>query len=102
MVAICKIGMSLLPPAFESCERMKSGKPLGLAVKGGDSVNLKALALILLVFCASLTVTSAVAAVCSRLSVPKLAFGGSASLISADRGPIIVPMGPIDTPGGPT
>ena len=93
--------MSLLP-ALELNDWMKSGEPLGLAVKGGESVNLKALALVLLVFCASLAVSSAIAAVCSQLSVPRLDFGGSVSLISADGGPIIVPMGPIDTPGGPT
>ena len=94
--------MSLRRLALEPCERMKSGEPLGLAVKGGDSVNLKALALVLLVFCASLAVSSAIAAVCSQLSVPRLDFGGSVSLISAEGRPPIVPMGPIDTPGGPT
>lgn len=65
-------------------------------------MRLKVLALVLMVFCASFAVCSAIVVTHFKASMPRNDFGDSVSLVGGGGGPIITPMGPIDTPGGPT
>jgi len=65
-------------------------------------VRLKALALVMLFLCASLAVCSAVVLTLSEVSAPRNQVVSSFVLVDGRNGTIITPMGPIDTPGGPT
>ena len=65
-------------------------------------MKLKALALIMLVLCATLAVCSAALLTLSRESAPKNHGTGSYALVDDGGAPIAKPNGPIDTPGGPT
>jgi hypothetical protein len=65
-------------------------------------VRLKALALVMLVFCATLAVCSAAALTLSRQSAPRNHGTGSYALVDDGGAPIATPNEPIDTPGGPT
>jgi hypothetical protein len=65
-------------------------------------VKLKALALVMLVLCASLAVCSAVVLALSEIGAPMNHVANSFVLVDGRNGTIVTPMGPIDTPGGPT
>ncbi len=65
-------------------------------------MRLRALALIMLFLCASLAVFSAVVLTLSEVSAPRNQVASSLVLVGDGNGTIITPMGPIDTPGGPT
>lgn len=65
-------------------------------------MRLRALALVMLFLCASLTVFSAVVLTLSEMSAPRNQVASSFVLVDGRNGTIITPMVPIDTPGGPT
>jgi hypothetical protein len=65
-------------------------------------MRLKALMLVLLVFCVSFTVFSATTRVLSNVSAASDPAADSFVLVDGGNGTIVRPMGPIDTPGGPT
>jgi hypothetical protein len=65
-------------------------------------VKLKALALVMLVLCATLAVCSAAALTLSKESAPRNHGTGSFLPVYDDGAPVATPNEPIDTPGGPT
>jgi hypothetical protein len=65
-------------------------------------VKLKALALVVVVLCATLAVCYAGVLTLSRQSAPRNHNTGSYALVDDGGAPITTPNGPIDTPGGPT
>jgi len=72
-----------------------------LNVKGGDYMKMKALALVLLVFFAAFATCSAIVEIGSRQTQGSLGFN-KAPFAYASNDTMVVPNGPIDTPGGPT
>jgi hypothetical protein len=74
---------------------------LTLNVKGGDYMKLKVLALVLLVFFAAFATYSAIAQISFRQTNGNFGFS-KVPFAYASNNTIIVPNGPIDTPGGPT
>jgi len=65
-------------------------------------MRLKALALVVLVLCASLAVSSAVMSTLYEISAPNHHAASHFIPTDGSNGTIVTPMGPIDTPGGPT
>jgi hypothetical protein len=65
-------------------------------------MRLKALALVLLVFFAAFTTCSAIVTISSRQTEGNLGSVKAPFLAYASNDTIVIPNGPIDTPGGPT
>ena len=65
-------------------------------------MRLKALALVLLLFFVAFTTCSAIATISSRQTEANLGSAKAPFLAYASNDTIVIPNGPIDTPGGPT